>query len=592
MGGYITAHNQSGMVKPVNDQRDVLAKMAPHERQAILACMEPKRFAAGACIMHQGDDANGCLLITDGTARVQLDSEDAAAPVLLGYLGPGELVGEPALFGIQSRSASVYADSEVSALWLEREKFGTLERTSPEVAMAFKNVLECEAAPEARDITDRLMRYVSPETSLSEARRLAERAVAGHSHFASRWTAEFLADVPTEKDIVDSFLAGGIDTFCLVGDSIFSTMDQYIMDLAAEGKANRWVVPSERSIPAVAVGRWLATGKITVMSMQNTGFTNAMDYLRTVMLVHRIPGLVMSGWRGFDRFLDDSEPHTLVGNATDADNRNTFADAHVFGQRSGVGLLRDVRKAIADAQQGNLACLRMSPPGFSRSYPLRSVADSCVPRPDLRRYAATVERKGLPYEQVRNEPPLDRDDALRKIHQEMKSLDPFYIVGNGFNPRAMQALRLTENTFENSGGMGSSLAIAWGAAKSDPSQVFVAIDGDQNAVMNEMEKVLSSDYPDNLYWFILDNGTGESVGTSLSLPLSPWHYELARVINTRNQAPGSFKYSRINASGLKFDDPAAAAMARELGSLPAQAHVARRLLQRKLDSRAKSAGKT
>ena len=49
--------------------------------------------------------------------------------------------------------------------------------------------------------------------------------------------------------------------------------------------------------------------------------------------------------------------------------------------------------------------------------------------------------------------------------------------------------------------MGSSLAIAWGAAKSNPHQVFVAIDGDQNAVMNEMEKVLPSDYPANLDWY-------------------------------------------------------------------------------------------
>ena len=103
----------------------------------------------------------------------------------------------------------------------------------------------------------------------------------------------------------------------------------------------------------------------------------------------------------------------------------------------------------------------------------------------------------------------------------------------------MQALRLTERTFENAGGMGSSLAIAWGAAKSDPGTVFVAIDGDQNALMSEMEKVLASDYPDNLHWFILDNGTGESVGPSTGLPLSPWHYELARVIRTRSEPPSS-----------------------------------------------------
>ena len=145
----------------------------------------------------------------------------------------------------------------------------------------------------------------------------------------------------------------------------------------------------------------------------------------------------------------------------------------------------------------------------------------------------------------------------------------------------MRALRLTERTFENAGGMGSTLAIAWGAAKSDPSRVYVAIDGDQNAQMNEMDKVLCSDYPENLYWFILDNGTGESVGTSRSRPLAPWFYDLARVIPTRNGAPGSFKHPRINASGLKFASPEAKALAAEIGNLPAQAHLARRILARR-----------
>ena len=82
---------------------------------------------------------------------------------------------------------------------------------------------------------------------------------------------------------------------------------------------------------------------------------------------------------------------------------------------------------------------------------------------------------------------------------------------------------------------------AWGAAKSDPGTVFGAIDGDQNAAMSEMDKVLASDYPENLHWFILNNGTGEYVGPPTSLPLTPWHCELAHVINTRSQPPGAFK---------------------------------------------------
>jgi hypothetical protein len=93
-----------------------------------------------------------------------------------------------------------------------------------------------------------------------------------------------------------------------------------------------------------------------------------------------------------------------------------------------------------------------------------------------------------------------------------------------------------------------------------------------------MEKVLSSDYPENLFWFILDNGVGESVGFTPSIPLSPWHYDLAHVINTASGTSGSFRYPRMNASGVKFEAPEAWHLAERIGKLPAQAHLARRIL--------------
>ena len=145
---------------------------------------------------------------------------------------------------------------------------------------------------------------------------------------------------PTDVEIVDSLCTSGLDTFCLVADSVFSSIDQYISDLHREGKATRWVVPSERSIPAIAVGRWLATGQQTVMMMQNSGFSNAMDYLRTVMMMHRVPGLMLVGWRGHDATLDDSEPHILVGDLTEHDTAGTLGSSHVFGHRDGKALGR------------------------------------------------------------------------------------------------------------------------------------------------------------------------------------------------------------------------------------------------------------
>ena len=554
----------------------MLNALAPAHRLAVEALLEPRTYPAGTLLMREGDLGDGCCFIDEGAVRVELNR--TGAPLLLGQIPAGGVVGEMSLMSSARRTASVYADSDLTVRWLSLDNFAELQQQSPHAALALTHLLLRDISKKVQETNERLLTYVPAEATEAEAAEAVERAVREGSAFAADWTREYLAEVPTDVELVDAFLNAGLDTFCLVADSVFATMDEYLADLAAAGKVNRWVVPSERSIPAVATGRWLATGKLTVMSMQNSGFTAAMDYLRTVMMVHRVPGLLISSWRGFDATLDDSEPHILVGDTTDADNRNTMGDAHVFGQRTGIGLRRDQQLAIADAQAGNLPCLRISPPGFTRGYSLRTVEEplpAAIAAPD---YAAIAARCGRPFEVVRAEAPVSREEALIRIHAEMGHLNPFYIVGNGYNPRAMQALRLTDRTFENAGGMGSTLAIAWGAAKSDPNTVFVAIDGDQNAQMNEMEKVVCSDYPDNLYWYILNNGTGESVGTSRSLPLAPWFYDLAQVIQTRNDPPGSFKYPRVNNSGIKFESDEARALTAEIGNLPAQAHLARLIL--------------
>lgn len=561
----------------------ILDQIPQAEREIFNAYLTEVTFSVGDCFIHQGDKGDGCYFILRGAVRVELH-DGTGPPTVLGYIETGGVVGEMSMVGMPTRTASVYAQADVTATWLSATSYERLVRDAPAVAATFGRIALKEMTRKMSLTTARLASYLSSEMTLDEGASVVERAIATQNRFVSDWAANFLSVVPSDKEIVDAFLDRGIDTFCMVADSVLGSMDQYLMDLSMEGKVNRWVVPSERTIPAVAAGRWLATGQLLLMSMQNTGFTNAMDYLRSVMLIHNIPGIVMTSWRGFDAQLDDSEPHILVGEVADVDNINTLGRHHVFGHRTGIGLLHEVRAAIDDAFAGNVSCVRVSPPGFSRSYRLREVSDCRLPCFDPEYYAALVEQKGRRFAAVQRAPRLTREEALLNIHEEMKPQSPFYIVGNGFNPRAIQALRFTENTFENAGGMGSSLAIAWGAAKSNPLQVFVAIEGDQNAVMNEMEKVLTSDYPDNLYWYILNNGTGESVGPSLSLPLSPWHYDLARVINTNNGPPGSFKHSRINASGLKFASDEAKELAAEIGNLPAQAHLARRLLARKLAS--------
>jgi len=64
---------------------------------------------------------------------------------------------------------------------------------------------------------------------------------------------------------------------------------------------------------------------------------------------------------------------------------------------------------------------------------------------------------------------------------------------------------------------------------------------------------LAGDYPSNLHWYVLNNGIGASVGTSESLPLGAQYDDLARVIETRPDEPGTFAHPRVRA--LRADLP-------------------------------------
>lgn len=384
---------------------------------------------------------------------------------------------------------------------------------------------------------------------------------------------------PTSSEVVGEFLDRGLNTVIMVADSVMAPMDQEWMDLAKEGAVNRWVMPSERSIPAVAVGRYLATGESSVMAMQNTGFSHAMEYIRTIMRPFGVPGLVFMSWRGHNE-TETSLPHVIIGEATDADTRNVFNKEDIFGRRNGRGYLGDMRKAIDRLfeDSGHMVCLRLSPDASTPDYPLRETDESEIEYFDPEYYEYVSSIKGRPFKEVQAAPKMTREEAFQFVFNK-EGPDVFIVDGNGYGPRCMQALQLTEGSFDNDGGFGSSLAIAWGAAKSNPDQKFVAIDGDQNAFNSEMDKILSSDYPlNNLSWYIFNNGTGESVGPSRSRPLTKAHYELAYVINTKNEPPVPYRYKRIGAFGAKFRTQEALTLASEIGDHPAQMALARQWL--------------
>lgn len=90
-------------------------------------------FEAGAQVFAEGDAAGHCYLIQEG--RVRLVKRIRSSERSLTVLRPGDLFGEDALLRDSARGASAVALTDVSVLALDRQTFGVLLSSNPDVAL-------------------------------------------------------------------------------------------------------------------------------------------------------------------------------------------------------------------------------------------------------------------------------------------------------------------------------------------------------------------------------------------------------------------------------------------------------------------------
>lgn len=375
---------------------------------------------------------------------------------------------------------------------------------------------------------------------------------------------------PTDTQLADRFIERGIRTIVSVPCSITATVDAYWDELNRAGLVRLIKTTHEHNLVGIASGIYFGSGEIPLLHMQNSGLPNATDGLISFARVYKVPILGMVTWRGSSKE-DDSEPHQAIGAVTNALTRVIVGKEGGFGSRGGRGILREVDKAIDRViQQGEISLLRLSPDAFTKTHPLVLPETETVFPAKLNDLYEEIKRaRGSFMEGVFGLRPILRKEALDEIVAQHRQAA--ILFSNGFTSREAQATADRLGNFYNTGYMGGTLAIGWGMALSNPQIEVVVVDGEQNAQMSNMKDHLVIDYPDNLHWYILDNGVGASVGVSRSLPLAPWYYGLARVIRTVPDRPGEFKAPRVKATGSYFDSLGAQVMAERIGPLPTHA---------------------
>jgi CRP/FNR family transcriptional regulator, cyclic AMP receptor protein len=103
--------------------------------RVVLATMgRPASFGAGAVLLRQGEHGHHVLALLDGWAKVCAVSS-TGEQVVLALRGPGDVLGEMAVFDGQPRSAAVTALTDVTVRIISAEQFVSVVLASADLSL-------------------------------------------------------------------------------------------------------------------------------------------------------------------------------------------------------------------------------------------------------------------------------------------------------------------------------------------------------------------------------------------------------------------------------------------------------------------------
>lgn len=282
----------------------------------------------------------------------------------------------------------------------------------------------------------------------------------------------------------------GAEFYTGIPDSQLKALCDYLMNTYGIDQQHHIIAANEGNCVSLAAGYHLATGKIPVVYMQNSGEGNIINPLASLLndKVYAIPMIFIIGWRG-EPGIHDEPQHIYQGEITvklmeDMDVQSFIigkdtADDEVFAK------MAEFRELLLKGKQ-----------------------------------VAFIIRKGaLEYgEKViyKNKNVMTREDIIRHI-VKVSGEDPI-ISTTGKASRELFEIRVANGQshkydFLTVGSMGHSSSIALGVALNKPDKKVWCIDGDGALLMHMGSMaVIGANAPKNLVHIVINNGAHETVG--------------------------------------------------------------------------------
>ena len=282
----------------------------------------------------------------------------------------------------------------------------------------------------------------------------------------------------------------GADFYSGVPDSQLKALCNYLINTYGTDGRHHIIAANEGNCTALAAGYHLATGKVPVVYMQNSGEGNIINPVASLMndKVYGIPCIFVVGWRG-EPGVHDEPQHKYQGEVTvklleDMDVA-TFIISKETTDEEVEAVMADWRKLLAEGKQV----------GF-------------------------VVRKGaLEYDNTpkyANDNEMIREEVIRRII-DVTGEDPI-VSTTGKTSRELFELRVARgethgHDFLTVGSMGHSSSIALGIALQRPDKKVWIIDGDGAMLMHMGSMAVMGAYaPSNIVHIVVNNASHESVG--------------------------------------------------------------------------------
>lgn len=291
------------------------------------------------------------------------------------------------------------------------------------------------------------------------------------------------------RKFLECLQSHGVEFFAGVPDSLLKELCACLEFVPPAGQ--HVITANEGGAVALALGYHLATRKIPLVYLQNSGLGNIINPLLSLAdaEVYSVPMLLVIGWRGEPGFHDEPQ-HKKQGRVMLAMLESMGIPYSILGTE-----LEDAQAALEPA----LTTVRKTNAPFALVIKKGTFGPFSLP-----------EGRKLLFE-------LSREEAIQHVLEELDDRD-IVVATTGMASREVYEYRVRkgqghERDFLTVGGMGHASHIALGLALQKPDRSVYCLDGDGALLMHMGGLAIAGVLkPQNLKHIVFNNGAHDSVG--------------------------------------------------------------------------------